>query len=209
MLPNEGEGGPDVATLSGKRTTIFSDGGSRRDNWKEVDLGARPLNGVSWIGRCVFYETWDVATNSVQLESVQKKVDLPNGLVFNNIDEYSLTDDLSGEALEGPLVTMAKHEEVTEVYRREVWTEKPVTECYKDTGKSPIPTRWVSTNKGDKLHPNVRCRLVAKHLAAKYGGKATTEELFAAMPPFELVKALLVKAVQRRNHAKIIRRCCS
>ena len=63
---------------------------------------------------------------------------------------------------------------------------------------SPIPVRWVVTDKGDELRPNVRCRLVAKHLAAKYGGK-DAGDLFAAMPPFELIKSLLIKAVQRNN----------
>ena len=53
-------------------------------------------------------------------------------------------------------------------------------------GEAPIPVRWATANKGDALHPNVRCRLVAKHLAAKYGGK-DKEDLFTAMPPFELV----------------------
>ena len=64
---------------------------------------------------------------------------------------------------------------------------------------------WVTTNKGDALHPNVHCRLVAKHLAAKYGGK-DMGDLFAAMPPFELVKALLVDASQRRDRKKSIRK---
>ena len=50
------------------------------------------------------------------------------------------------------------------------------------------------TIKGDKKHYNVRARLVAKHLVAKYGGKGL-HELFAAVPPFEMVKLLLVKAV--------------
>ena len=89
---------------------------------------------------------------------------------------------MSGEPLDGQLVTLAKREEVTEVYRRSVWTEAPVAECVRDTDKPPIPVRWVSTNTGDKLHPNVRCRLVAKHLAAKYGGNESAEDLFAAMP---------------------------
>ena len=71
-------------------------------------------------------------------------------------------------------------------------------DCYRDTGKPPIPVRWVVTNEGDELHPNVRCRLVAKHMAAKYGGEEA-EDLFAAMPPFELIKSLLIKAVQRNN----------
>ena len=117
-----------------------------------------------------------------------------------------MTDDLSGEPLDGALVTMAKREEITEIYRRAVWSEAPVEDCIRDTGKPPIPVRWVSTNKGDKLYPNVRCRLVAKHLGAKYAGKESTEDLFAAMPPFELVKALLVKAVQRRERRRKIRK---
>ena len=99
-----------------------------------------------------------------------KEVNLPNGLVFTDLAEYSLVDDLSGEALDGHLVTLAKHEEITEIYRRSVWTEALVGDCIRDTGKPSIPVRWVVTNTGDKLHPNVRCRLVAKHLAAKYGG---------------------------------------
>ena len=47
---------------------------------------------------------------------------------------------------------------------------------------------------------------MAKHLAAKYGGKSSTEDLFAAMPPFEMVKALLVKNVQRRDRQSRVRK---
>ena len=46
---------------------------------------------------------------------------------------------------------------------------------------------------------------MAKHLAAKYGGK-DMEDLFAAMPPFEMVKALLVRSVQRRDRVKEVRK---
>ena len=108
--------------------------------------------------------------------------------------------------MDGSLVTVAKREEISEMYRRSVWTETLTEACIRDIGKPPIPVRWVTTNKGDKLHPNVRCRLVAKHLVAKYGGKELSEDLFAAMPPFELVKALLVKAVQRRDRKKKVRK---
>ena len=80
-----------------------------------------------------------------------------------------------------PLITLARREEITEMYRRKVWVEKSVEDCLRDTGKLPIPVRWVVTNKGDRLHLSVRCRLVAMHLAAKYGGK-DMEDLFAAMP---------------------------
>ena len=46
---------------------------------------------------------------------------------------------------------------------------------------------------------------MAKHLVAKYGGKGA-EDLFAAMAPLELVKALLVKAVQRKDRRKKLRK---
>ena len=113
---------------------------------------------------------------------VDRATELPGGLAFTDIAEYSLVDDLTGEPLDATAVTIAEREEVTEMYRRTVWTEAPTSDCFRDTGKPPIPVRWVSTNKGDTLHPNIRCRLVAKHLAAKYGGK-DMEDLFAAMPP--------------------------
>ena len=83
------------------------------------------------------------------------------------------------------LVTEAKRVEITEVYRRGVWVERPVEDCIRDIGKPPTPVRLACTNKGDALHPNVRCRLVAKRLVAKYGGRGA-EDLFAAMPPFEM-----------------------
>ena len=51
-----------------------------------------------------------------------------------------------------------------------------------------ISEHSVKTNNGDDLRPNVRCRLVAKHMVTKYGGE-DMEDVFAAMPPFEMVKA--------------------
>ena len=184
--PSEGEGGPDLATLSGKRSTVPLSVETVCDNWKSAGFDDVLLGDKLWTGRCVFNETWDDITNGTAMDRVEVKPNLPNGLVFTDVEEYSLTDDLSGEALDGHLVTLAKREEITEVYRRTVWTEAPVEDCFRDTGKPPTPVRWVVTNKGDKLHPNIRLRLVAKHLAAKYGGKASTEDLSAAMPPFEL-----------------------
>ena len=220
--PSEGEGGPDLGTLSRRRSTIPLYVESVRDNWKSARFDEALLGDKLWTGRCVFDESWEEMTDEADqgpLASVtklmkeisaatveDKKVNTSSALVFTDLAEYSLVDDLSGEALDGHLVTMAKHEELTEVYRRSVWSEAPVEDCVRDTGKPPIPARWVVTNKGDKLHPNVRCRLVAKHLAAKYGGKSSTEDLFAAMPPFELVKALLLKCVQRRDLRSKVRK---
>ena len=56
------------------------------------------------------------------------------------------------------------------------WLATSVDECFHDTGRPPIPMRWVVTNRGDELRPKVRCRLVATHLAARYGGKDAEEK---------------------------------
>ena len=115
---------------------------------------------------------------------------------FVEWEEGWVLDDLTGDVLPPHLVKLAKQEELTEMYRRSVWTEAPPSECIDVAGMPPIPARWVITNKGDKVNYNVRARLVAKHLVAKYGGKGL-RELFAAMPPFEMVKLLLVRAVPK------------
>ena len=66
------------------------------------------------------------------------------------------------------------------------------------TGQRPISVRWVVHNKDDNQHPNVRARLVARRIREKYGGK-DVDDLFAAMPPFEVVKLLLAKCVQSQH----------
>ena len=102
-----------------------------------------------WAGQRILYGTWDEASEPTEVNRVDRAAELPGGLVFTDVAEYSLTDDLSGEALYGQLVTIAKREEVTGIYWREVWAEVPVADCIRDPGKPPIPVRWVSTKKGD------------------------------------------------------------
>ena len=60
-------------------------------------------------------------------------------------------------------------------------------------GKEANSGQMVIVNKGDRTNYIVRARLVAKHIVAKYGGKGI-HDLFAAMPPFEMIKLLLVRA---------------
>ena len=58
--------------------------------------------------------------------------------------------------------------------------------CLAETGKRPIGTRWVDTNKGDKLNPKIRSRLVAQEI-----NRSNMPELFAATPPLEFIKFLI------------------
>ena len=79
-----------------------------RESWDQMsdEAEADPIARVAQLVR-------EVA--SVTAEDGRGRAPLPNGLVFTDLAEYSLVDDLSGEALDGHLVTMAKHEEITEV----------------------------------------------------------------------------------------------
>jgi len=52
--PSEGEGGPDLSTLSNKGLTVPSDGKSNRDDWRTVAIEDGPSAGELWAGKCVF-----------------------------------------------------------------------------------------------------------------------------------------------------------
>ena len=56
----------------------------------------------------------------------------------------------------------------------------------KITGKPPIDTRWIDTNKGDVTHPKYGSRLVAKQFKVN-----VQPELFAALPPTECMRLLV------------------
>ena len=75
---------------------------------------------------------------------------------------------------------IARSGEIKEVHKHKVYHKVPTKECWDRTGKAPIRTIWIDTNKGDKIHPELRSRLVAKDYNT---GKRP--DLFAATPPLE------------------------
>ena len=99
-------------------------------------------------------------------------------------------DDLSGKKLDPNLVAAARAEEMEQYRKHRVYRTVPIALCWERTGKRPIGVRWVDVNKGDEVHPDVRCRLVAKETRT---GKRL--ELFAATPPMETKTALFSAAV--------------
>ena len=66
----------------------------------------------------------------------------------------------------------------------------PISECWKNTGKAPIGTRWIDVNKGDDQYPDYRSRLVAQEIK-----RDRRDDLFAATPPLEAKKILFALAV--------------
>ena len=118
--------GPVLDDLGDVRRTITADGKMTQDGWRKAEKSDGP-NEVpeEWTGRCVFRVKWSVTSMpaGVGVDQVDRPADPPGKLVFTNIPEYSLFADLSGEALPAPLVTIAKREEISEMYRRIVWLE--------------------------------------------------------------------------------------
>ena len=101
-------------------------------------------------------------------------------------------DDRSGKKLDPKKVRQARDEELLELERR-VYVEADVEECVKVTGKKPIQVRWVDVVKGFGIY---RSRLVAKDFRPK--NKIDDREgLYAATPPLEVVKFLIMQAATK------------
>ncbi len=66
-------------------------------------------------------------------------------------------------------------------------------EAYDETGKAPISTRWVCTNKGDDAAPNIRCRWVAREF------RNGEDVIFAATAPYESIRLLLSIAAAKEE----------
>ena len=118
--------------------------------------------------------------------------DLIDGLYEINHIEHepeiwkSYWDDISGEKLDRDLTIAARREEIRGVHDMKVYKKVPIKMCISETGKRPIGTRWVDTNKGDKANPKIRSRLVAQEL-----NRFKCPELFAATPPLEFIRYII------------------
>ena len=111
-------------------------------------------------------------------------------------------DDVKGGWLEPRKVEKAREEEVHEVIKYKVIDVVPRQRLI-DSGKRPIDTRWSDTNKGTEEEPAYRSRLCAremKHRQVKGWDEMAGSEsdLFASMPPIEVVKILFSEYVSRQ-----------
>ena len=104
--------------------------------------------------------------------------------------ERCYTDDFTGTPLDGKLVRAAIQKELDYFESKGVWKLEPVANARKATGKDPITVRWVHTNKGDDVCPNMRARLVAREMK-NHGDEA----IFAPTPPLEALRTVLSLAV--------------
>ena len=77
------------------------------------------------------------------------------------------------------------------LHKQEVYLPVPIEQCFEETGKPPIKTRWLDTNKGDPSHPNFRSRLVKDIKAAKRPeDQLPANFLFSSTPRLEAMRLL-------------------
>ena len=115
--------------------------------------------------------------------------------------DYEAFDDAKGGSLDVKLVRAARAEEMEFVKERQIYEYASVKECLRRTGRPPVGTKWVDTNKGDDEHPQYRSRLVATEVR-----KPWSDKWFAATPPLEALRLLVALAARGSSKAKRARR---
>ena len=102
-------------------------------------------------------------------------------LISNNHVEYVI-DDVYGKYLNVEKVTAARKKEMRYIRDMRLYRKVEIEECYRKTGKAPIKTRWIDTNKtNNEKDEEYRSRLVAKEF-----NRSIQPELYSATPPLEL-----------------------
>ena len=102
-------------------------------------------------------------------------------------DEECAWDDVKGVPLDPKAVKAARKEEMGYIRRMRVYDRIKRSKVL-EAGHKIIKVRWIDTNKGDDINPNMRSRLVAKEF--NFADKNRTD-LFAATPPLEVLKSIL------------------
>jgi hypothetical protein len=107
-------------------------------------------------------------------------------------------DEITGAVLPPNLVKLARAEEIKFMLEWNVWERATIADCWKETGKAPIGSKWVDVNKGDAKNPLIRSRFVVKEIATY-----KTDDFFAATPPLEAFRLLLSLAASGAPDTKI------
>jgi hypothetical protein len=107
-------------------------------------------------------------------------------------------DEITGAALAPDLVKQARAEELNFMRDWGVWERARVADCWAETGKAPIGSKWVDVNKGDATKPLIRSRFVVKEIATY-----KSDDFFAATPPLEALRLLLSMAASSGHDIKV------
>ena len=95
-------------------------------------------------------------------------------------------DDLTGLPLPEELCKAARIKDIDYFRSKGVWELRPISEARAQMGRNPISVRWVETDNGDDMNPNIRSRLVAREIRM-----AGEDAIFAPTPPLESLRMVL------------------
>ena len=101
-------------------------------------------------------------------------------------------DDLSGEILDSQGVIAARREELQAMKQLPLYEIVDVRECWENTQRDPISTKWVDIDKGGAGDHKYRSRWVARDFNDGLG------EFFAAAPPWEAMQCFMALAASQR-----------
>ena len=65
-------------------------------------------------------------------------------------EEVEAWDDVHGGTLPKEMVEETRQGKIGFMKGRNIWSLKPIKDCWRGTGKAPVTVRWVDTNKGGK-----------------------------------------------------------
>ena len=110
----------------------------------------------------------------------------PFSQIYDGMEFY---DDVTGEPLEKKEAVAARKLEIEFFKKKGVYTK-----VRRQSWMKVITTRWLDTNKGDKINKNYRSRLVGREIK-----RDKREDLFAATPPLESLRMILSICASHRN----------
>jgi hypothetical protein len=114
--------------------------------------------------------------------------DMCEKISFGNTDyDQTYFDENSWEPLDPKLVELAETDEMNRFSKHHVYGYEDRRLAEQDADGIFVKVKWIRINKGTKLKPNIRCRLVAQEL----GFGVRDDELFAGTPSLSSLRLLL------------------
>jgi len=117
-------------------------------------------------------------------------------LALRDPKEDRIYDEYTGLELDRERVHEARLQEITFIHQLRVYRVRPISECLEQTGRQPLPTRWIDHDKNGGFEVGgvgelLRSRLVV--CETKFRStieKADIVAVYSATPPLEIFRAL-------------------
>ena len=140
----------------------------------------------------------------VTVEEPEVEVTLDDWCRSEGRDYYG---EITGAKLDPQKVFEAHRVEMEFMATPNVWDVVSVDECWAETGRAPIGTRWIDQNKGDDVRPDYRSRLVVQE--TRTSGTIAAGDIaatFAATPPLEALRLLVSQVMTGDPGSEIVLR---